>query len=141
MDKLKLVQMSSNAGVCTDDSIEINIDMDRATQDYIQIMLNANNVPWFWWRTKHSPQDTPDLGIQTAVFKGGNEWTCELAVPFNKIAAAPPKPGEQWGLNFMRNRYAKDFKDKKGEALSQWCPAFVWSHHIRDRFGVVEFGK
>jgi len=141
MDKLNLHQTRTSSAICTDDSIEINVDMDPETEDYLQVMVNANGLTWWWWRKKHAPQELPDLGIQAAAAKGQKEWTVEVAIPFAKITGQPPKAGQTWGLNVMRNRIGKGqgFKRFDERKWACWSPPFALSWHIRERFGTVTF--
>jgi len=45
---------------------------------------------------------------------GEGGWTVELAIPFEDVGG-PPRPGDTWGANFCRERYAQ-------EELSTWTP-------------------
>ena len=143
MDKQTLNQVSASSALCTDDSIEVNIDMDTETDDYLQIMVNAKGLTWWWWRKKHRPQDLPDLGIKAAAVRDKDGWTCEIAVPFKAIAGQAPKTGSVWGLNLMRNRVVTDigFKRFDERKWACWSPTFVWSWHIKDRFGRIVLGE
>jgi len=137
-DQVRFHTKSSSA-ICTDDSVEINLDMDRSTPDYVQIMLNVNSVTWVWWRKKHRPNQTPDLGIRGKAWSGEDRWTCELVIPFAGITESTPGPGAEWGLNVMRNRHVKGMKRFDERIWQCWSPPFVWSWHIKERFGVVKF--
>jgi len=141
MKKMKLHHTKPSSAICTDESIEVNIDMDRSTDDYLQIMVSAKGITWWWWRKKFRPQELPDLGIKAAAVMGNKEWTCELAIPFAKINNATPKAKETWGINLMRNRGLKDagFKRFDERRWACWSPPFAWSWHIKDRFGTMTF--
>jgi len=129
----------STSAICTDDSVEVNLDMDPASEDYVQIMLSVNSVVWVWWRKKHRPGHTPDLGIKGKAWRGEDGWSCELIIPFAKITGGAPKPGSEWRYNVMRNRHVKGMKRFDERIWQCWSPPFVWSWHIRERFGVVRF--
>ncbi len=142
MGELRQEYTDSTSMICVDDSLEVNLDMDPESPDYVQIMLNVNSATWTWWRKKYSPQTSPELGVQGVVHRLENGWSGEIVVPFAVILAGQsPKPGDTWGLNVMRNRYA--FSTKKRfdpEHWHCWSPPYSWSWHIKDRFGRVTFG-
>jgi hypothetical protein len=135
MDKQVLVHVTPSAGICMDDSVEINIDSSPNTPDYLQVMMNAGSVMWLWWRQKYPPNLTPDLGVVGKAQRGEKGWTAEITLPFEKISERPPTKGEEWRLNIMRNRLA----GVKGRALSIWSATFASSFHIKERFGTIVF--
>ena len=140
MDQLKVEQNRSSSMLCTDDSIEVNIDMTPGTSDYLQIMVSAKGYQWLWWRGRHAPNETPALGVESATTRGDDGWRCEIAVPFEQIAEAAPSSGERWRVNLMRNRFA--FKSRErfdARRWTCWSPPFSSSWHIKDRFGKIRF--
>ncbi|MFP4056044.1 MAG: sugar-binding protein [Candidatus Brocadiia bacterium] len=49
-------------------------------------------------------------GLQVAARVAPGAWTVELALPFAGLGTEAPKPGEVWGANFARERYAAAYK-------------------------------
>lgn len=140
IEHMRLDQTQPVSAICTDESIEVNINMDPETRDYVQVMVSAQDLLWAWWRVKHSSHDTPDLGLKAATHIGEDEWTVELAVPWEHIVSAPPEPGDAWRLNVMRNRFAQEDRRRFDERIwTAWSPPFAWSWHVRERFGHVTF--
>ncbi|MFW6059477.1 MAG: DUF4838 domain-containing protein [Phycisphaeraceae bacterium] len=140
IEHMRLDQESNNSAICTDDSVEINLNMDPDTDDYVQIMVSAEGLTWSWWRGKHTPQNSPDLELRAATHIGDGQWAVELAVPWRHIVDQPPGAGDQWRLNVMRNRFAMEGRQRFDERIwSAWSPPFAWSWHIKERFGRVTF--
>lgn len=74
---------------------------------------------------------------QVAVQRGANEWTMEIAIPFTDLRARP-EPGDLWGLNLGRYRYAGG-----EEQLFTWSPvrdgfwnSETFGHVIFDSFDI-----
>ena len=139
MDQQTLACMSPSGGVCSDDSVEFNLDPTPDSSDYIQVMMNANSVMWHWWRQKHKPNLTPDLGIRGKAWRGEKAWSCEFVVPFADITDAPPKAGDAWTLNFLRNRCLPGLSRHTPDRYAVWAVPFTWSFHVKERFGTLRF--
>lgn len=58
-------------------------------------------------RDKDGVRDVPASLLSAKVTRAEAEWTAEMAVPWTFFAMeGPPKPGETWGLNIVRQRAA-----------------------------------
>ncbi len=66
----------------------------------------------------------------------GSHWTVELALPFAALGAEAPEPGEVWGVNFARERYAAMYR-AIGE-YSTWS-GLVGSFNTPEMFGEMCF--
>lgn len=92
-------------------------------------------------------------GLQKAVHVDGtlnnstdrdNGWTVELALPwkgFEILAqgdsrSLPPKPGDNWRMDFSRFNTYKGNKDDSGGWA--WSPHGVWDSHVPECFTYVE---
>ena len=137
MDRQVLNQKHSSSGICTDDSIEFAIDVGRRQdrKDYVHVMLNALGTFWLQWTRYGWCKPVPvDLGITGKAQRGPDRWTAEFVVPLNVLTdGKPPQPGDDWGLNMLRNRFT-------GTNRAFWSQAFSrGGFHVLDRFGVLHF--
>jgi hypothetical protein len=67
---------------------------------------------------------------------GDQEWTCELAVPFEDIVTAknlPPQAGDRWRLNLYR------VEQRPQPLLLAWSPTFKDDFHLPAQFGEIIF--
>ena len=139
MTKQKLNQKHSSPGLCTDDSLEVLIDVGRQRnkKDYAHIMVSALGIPWHQWTRYGWCKPVPvDLGFQTKAWRGEDRLTAEIIIPLNSplTNSNPPKPGDTWGLNMLRNRFT-------GTSRAFWSQPFTGSFHAVDRFGILHFVK
>lgn len=144
MGSLRTFQAASSPNICTDDSVEVLLDIDRSNKDYLHIMINADGISWYQWKGRYTMNELPDLGILGAASKGDGEWTAELAIPFERILQPGERPKGEWGIQLARNRYTDRFKEEGwiDEAFFHlWSPTFALSYHIPDRFGILRFDK
>ena len=142
MDEQKLVQMTPSGGICTDDSIEFNVDPVPDDKDYVQFMMNAKSVPVQWLRPKSRMSRTPpELGIRGKAWRGKAEWPAEVVVPYEKLGGLPPRPGDEWTLNLLRNRCLPDIGWTKPNHFAVWAVPFTGSFHVKERFGTVRFAE
>jgi len=124
-----------------DDDTELFIDAtcDRATYHQFALGLKHN--------TQFDCIGGPDHGKfgdtkwdgewRSAVRMGKDAVIVELAIPYQTLGVAPPKPGDKWGLNFCRNRLGKGKKDGQTEKTA-WC--LTYRHfHVPSHFGTVTF--
>ncbi|OIO92681.1 MAG: hypothetical protein AUJ92_13735 [Armatimonadetes bacterium CG2_30_59_28] len=142
MGEIRLFQKRSTSSICADDSVEIFLDHDANTKDFIQIMANTGSYLWYQWKGKYLQADLPDLGIEVKAWSGADEWSMEVAVPFDRLQTDAPKPGAEWRINLMRNRFMD--RSPGSGALDEiwyhmWSPSFTLSYHVPDRFGVLRF--
>ena len=69
--------------------------------------------------------------LQTAVNKGKDAWTVEIAVPWAELAAAGVKRDPMMTLNFGRSRYTHD----DPQTHTGWSATYG-GFHVPERFGV-----
>jgi len=84
---------------------------------------------------------------RTAAKKHTDRWTIEMAVPFAELNARPPRPGQPWGFDFLRQRVL--WKDpanpkdnawyKRGLQRSLWSPS-PGGFGTPQFFGTIVFG-
>lgn len=74
--------------------------------------------------------------LKSAVHVGSQEWTVEIALPFEDCVTAthtPPRSGDRWRLNLYRT-------DRKPRLLDlAWSPTLRESFHVPARFGEIVF--
>jgi len=140
MGRQRLNQKHSSPGICTDDSVEFAIDVGRRRnrKDYAHVMMNALGSFWHQWTRYGWCKPVPvGLGIKGKAWRGEDRWTAEFVVPLDTplTDGKPPKPGDVWGLNMMRNRFT-------GKNRGFWSQAFSGGgFHVLHRFGVLRFGE
>lgn len=73
-------------------------------------------------------------GMESAVTidEKARVWRCEARIPLRALAAAAPKSGTRWRVNFFRH----DAASRAGLAFS---PALTGTFHTPERFGWLEF--
>ena len=64
-------------------------------------------------------------------------WSVEWAIPFDALAAPPPRAGERWRANFYRIDRPRDAAPE----FSAWAPTHAdpAEYHLPAHFGVLEF--
>jgi len=125
MDRLQVRVTDPDGPVYTDDSVETFLDPGATGSGYAHLAVSAGgttfdqrqlpsryNVDWYTTASTSLTDWDPDW--RAAAAKGDGEWTVELAVPFAALGGTP-QPGDTWGANFCRERYAKP-------ELSTWAP-------------------
>lgn len=149
-----------------DNDIELFIDPDGDTRLYVELEINAFNTTWDLLLVKAYRDGGPAIdgfelhGLKTAVKVHGTindhtstdkGWTCEVAIPwraFKDVAnmPLPPKPGDQWRVNFSRVEWLYDVEDghyvKRAGTKEDnwvWSPQGVVDMHQPEQWGFVEF--
>jgi hypothetical protein len=158
--------------VFNDHDIEVFIDPDGDTHTYAELEMNALGTVWDLMLVKPYRDGGPALsawdvaGLRTAVALRGTlnkpgdrdeGWTVEMAIPWRVLRETapgkrPPRPGEQWRVNFSRvewlvdvrdGRYAKRSDPATGRALASdnwaWSPQGAIDMHVPERWGFVQF--
>ncbi|HUS80508.1 MAG TPA: sugar-binding protein, partial [Armatimonadota bacterium] len=98
--------------VWMEDAVEIFLQPDTGTNDYLHLIVNARG-------TLYDERNTsPDYDSQATVAAtiGEQAWQVELAIPWGEQGAAP-RPGQQWGLNVCREHRPADPNE-----WSTWAP-------------------
>lgn len=154
--------------ICTDNDFEIFIDPDGDGEHYMEFEINPLNAVWDLYLPKaynkggEADQEWDFVGIKHAVQVDGTVncsddvdrgWTVEVAIPWTSMAehahtACPPKPGDQWRVNFSRVEWS--FERYKGGYLRVdqppcdnwvWSPQGVINMHVPEMWGHVQFSS
>jgi len=145
---------------------EAFFDPDGDTLHYFEFEINVLNTTWDLYLPKpyrhggKADNGWEIPGVKTAVRAEGTinqpgdrdkGWTVEMAFPwaaFNRgpRPAAPPKPGENWRVNFSRVEWQLVVKEGKYEKVPGtkednwvWSPQGVINMHVPEKWGVVKF--
>ena len=125
MDKLVAKVTEADGPVYTDDAVETFLDPGMTGSGYAHLAVNAAGVTFDqrqlpsrynvdWYSTQATSLTDWDPAWQAAASKGDGEWTVEFSIPFDALGGTP-QPGDTWGANFCRERYAEP-------ELSTWAP-------------------
>lgn len=162
--------------ICLENNFEIFIDANGDNHNYIEIEINALNTVWDLvvdkpYRDKAKPDQAWNItGLKKAVYVKGtlnnpkdidNEWTMEMAIPWESIAEytdspCPPQNGNQWRINFARTEFENEIiqskfttqdvtnnayqKKENGEVgIWSWSSHGVRNLHTPEMFGIVQF--
>jgi hypothetical protein len=149
-----------------DNDFEVFIDPNGDTLEYYEFEINALNTGWDLFLPKpyrHGGKARNEWeipGLNTAVHVRGTlnnpkdkdeGWSVEIAFPWKVLAefahkAAPPRPGDEWRVNFSRvewqhqivdGKYGKVPKTKEDNWV--WSPQGVVNMHIPEHWGRVKF--
>jgi hypothetical protein len=158
-----------------DNDFEFFIDPDGDNHQYYEGEINPLNTFWDLRLVKPYRDGGPALnewniqGLRTAARVRGTlndprdkdaGWTVEMAIPWKALGEftkmpAPPRPGDQWRINFSRvewrheivdrNRDPRDQPYRKLPGLSEdnwvWSPQGVVDMHRPERWGYVQFSS
>jgi hypothetical protein len=152
-----------------DNALEIFMDPDGDTHQYMEFQINAFEAVWDLMLTKpyrnggQSVSGWDIKGLKKAVLIDGtlNDpsdtdkfWAIELAFPFSALNLSGRKnnvSGTRWRMNFsrvqhemeVRNGIYEDKEDATGRPLPPayyvWTPQGLISLHYPERFGYVAF--
>jgi hypothetical protein len=155
-----------DAVIFHDNDFEVFIDPNGDTLEYYEFEINALNTGWDLFLPKpyrfggKARNEWEIPGLKTAVHIDGtlNEpsdrdrgWSVEIAFPWNALSeyahtAAPPRPGDEWRVNFSRVEWRHEIEGgnyRKVPGLKEdnwvWSPQGVVNMHIPERWGVVRF--
>jgi hypothetical protein len=149
-----------------ENDFEVFIDPDGDTLEYYEFEINALGTYWdlrLPKRYSHGGKavDSWEIpGLKSAVYLDGTlndprdtdrSWSVELGFPWSVLkeyttAAAPPRDGDQWRINFSRvqwdvtptpDGYAKI--PKRPEHNWVWSPQGVIDMHQPEMWGYVRF--
>jgi hypothetical protein len=152
--------------IFNDPDFEVFLDPDGDNHQYGELELNAKNTTWDLLLTKPYKDSGRALngweiiGLKSAVHVQGTlndagdrdtGWSVEIAWPWDGLkelstAAAPPKDGDRWRINFSRvewdttienGKYAK--VPNKPEYNWVWSPQGVIDMHRPERWGYLQF--
>lgn len=149
-----------------DNDFEVFLDPDNDGYAYAELEINALNTVWDLllvrpYREQGRGVDGWDIqGLRTAVWLDGTlndpsdtdrGWSVEIHIPWHAIweiskGDVPPKPGDQWKINFSRVQWdlkVVDGKYVKPEGQKEdnwvWSPQGVVDMHVPAMWGLVEF--
>ncbi len=115
-----------DAPVFADDSVEIFLQPEPGSADYLHFAVNALGA-----RFDERKYDTTwDAEWEATAARGEGEWTVEIALPFASLGLTP-RTAPTWRANFCRNR-----PHGGASPLSQWSCTYV-GYHVPERFGKV----
>ncbi len=148
-----------------DNDFEVFIDPDGDNHLYGELELNVLNTTWDLLLAKPYRDGGPAIngweihGLKTAVHIDGTVnnasdtdrgWSTTIAIPFAAMAeiggGKPPKPGDQWRINFSRvewqvtiegERYAKVPNTPEDNWV--WSPQGVIDMHRPEEWGILQF--
>jgi hypothetical protein len=151
-----------------DNDFEVFLDPDGDNHEYYELEINALNTTWDLRLPKPYRDGGPALneweipGMRTAVRVLGTlndpsdtdtGWTLEIALPWSVLGVhagcpAPPRPGEQWRINFSRVEWDIEVRDGKYCKIPNrpehnwvWSPQGVVDMHQPERWGYVQFAE
>jgi len=147
-----------------DNDFEVFIDPNGDTLEYYEFEMNALNTTWDLFLNKpyrkggRADNSWEIPGLLTAVHVDGTlnhpgdkdrGWTLEIAFPwkaFEKYAhkPTPPKPGDEWRVNFSRVEWQIDSATYRKVPNTKednwvWSPQGVINMHVPEKWGVVRF--
>jgi hypothetical protein len=149
-----------------DPDFEVFIDPDGDNHNYYEIEINALNTEWDLRLPKPYRDGGPALneweipGFRSAIHINGTlndpndtdvGWSVEMAIPWDALrefagCTCPPRPGDQWRLDFSRVEWHVDivngrYVKKPGlpEENWVWSPQGVIDMHRPETWGYVQF--
>lgn len=149
-----------------DNDFEVFIDPDADNHQYYEYEINALGTDWDLRLVKPYRDGGPALNeweipglkkavhVQGTINNPGDEdewWGVELAFPwkvlgvFSKVLA-PPRPGDQWRVNFSRVEWDTEIVEgkyvkvpNKAEHNWVWSPQYAIDMHRPELWGYVQF--
>lgn len=155
-----------DAVIFKEHDFEVFIDPDGDSHGYYEFEINARGTFWDLllpvpYRADGQALNNWEIpGLKSAVHLDGTlndardtdrGWSVELAFPWAVLGEqtrrpAPPKPGDQWRVNFSRVEWPVDvvgqsYRAKPGAAEFNWVwsPQHVVDMHRPERWGYVQF--
>jgi len=157
-----------------DNDFEVFIDPTGDTHQYYELEINALETIWDLMLIKPYRDGGPAIdswdiqGLKSGLSFDGTlndpsdvdkKWTIELAFPFKVLEECapneePPKPGDQWRINFSRVQWITDIVDGKyvkktdpatGENFPEfnwvWSPQGLINLHFPEMWAYVQFSN
>lgn len=129
-----------DAPLYTEEVVEVFLDPVGDRECYFEIEVNPLNTVLDIVLRRNRSGYAKDVswnceGLRTCVRREAAAWSAELSIPFRSVAAAPPAPGANWHMNFLRI----DRPPGIPRELSAWSPTGIANFHVPARFGIVEF--
>lgn len=160
-----------DSSVFQDNALEVFIDPDDDTHNYVEFQINAFTTVWDlimnlpYRNGGRSLSDWDIKGLQKAVHVNGTlndptdedrGWGVELAFPIKSILGgrrAAIKPGDYWRMNFSRVQRETEVQDGQYQRKSDgngrplapeywvWSPVGAVNLHFPERMGYVLFAE
>ena len=151
-----------------DNDFEVFIDPDGDNHEYYELEINALNTTWDLFLPRpykdggRADNGWEIPGLKTAVHCRGTlndprdedqGWDVEMAIPWTALREfanrpAPPRPGDQWRINFSRVEWRHQIADGKYQKIADsrednwvWSPQGVIDMHRPERWGYVQFSR
>lgn len=151
--------------VFRNNDFEVFIDPDGDSRKYVELEINTLGTVWDLLMMRTYKEGGPALtnwnitGLRSAVHLEGtlnnpadrdSGWTIEIAIPWETfdtlgVMSVPPKPGDQWRMNFSRVEWKLEAEGGSYRKASPkednwvWSPQGVVNMHLPDRWGTVVF--
>jgi hypothetical protein len=152
--------------IFNDNDFEVFIDPNGDNHEYYEFEINALNTTWDLllprpYKDGGKAVNSWEIpGLKTAVHVNGTlndpadtdkGWSVELAFPWKVLGElaykpAPPRPGDQWRVNFSRVEWRHEVVDGKYRKLAGrrednwvWSPQGVIDMHRPEKWGYVQF--
>jgi len=124
--------------ICTEDAIELFIDVGRTRKSYFQILGNTYGAVADMRRVVgENPDWACSTGVSCEAVKGADHWTITFSIPLKSLTGGTPvSKGDAWGFNICRDRPRKHMA--MTENWTCWCPTGA-SFHEAAKFGVLKF--
>ncbi|MCH8979263.1 MAG: carbohydrate-binding family 9-like protein [Armatimonadetes bacterium] len=149
-----------------DNDFEVFIDPDADNHQYYEYEINALGTDWDLRLVKPYRDGGPALNeweipglkkgvhVQGTINDPGDEdewWGVEIAFPWSVLAEfskvpSPPRPGDQWRVNFSRVQWDVEVVDGKYRKIEGrpehnwvWSPQYAVNMHKPEFWGYVQF--
>ncbi len=129
MDEVSNPHHIRDSNVFEDDCVELFLDPKRTFTQNFEFELGAEggildcrNI-WEISMMNYNPQRVDRVG------RYADRWTAQMAIPWEALAAQPPRAGDVWLCNVIRVRPASQHRIAETAVLGP----------VRERFGAPEF--
>lgn len=155
-----------DAVIYHDNDFEVFLDPSGRGHHYVELEVNPLNTTWDLllthpYRSGGTPISGWEFeGLRTAVAIDGTlnnptdvdtGWSVEIAIPWRSLrdvagVECPPKPGDQWRINFSRVEWQHTVVDGRYRKVPDtpeynwvWSPQFAIDMHRPEWWGVLQF--
>ena len=159
-------QTAHDSVIFHENDFELFMDPNGDNHEYYELEINALGTTWDLllprpYKDGGKPVNNWEIiGLKSAVHIDGTindgrdvdrKWSVELACPWSALGElarrpSPPKPGDQWRVNFSRVEWPLAFVNGKyrpiaGQAEHNWVwsPQQVVDMHRPEEWGYVQF--
>ncbi|MBT3375174.1 MAG: hypothetical protein HN742_31620 [Lentisphaerae bacterium] len=104
-----------HGGIWHDDEVEVFIDANGDGKTFAQVIVNGAGT-----KAEFRNKSTAVIGTHVAAHvTEGTCWELELMIPYEGMGVEPPKAGDVWRLNVVRQRLPTR---QSGHELITWAP-------------------